>query len=156
MKAFVDTNVWLRGRFHTGLCARLLDGLVETGIELLLDERVLEEFARIAQHKFQVEDELLRRTLMFFHEYARVVPASSEPVPGVHDPDDALILAAALACRCAVVRDRRRGFTGMQSSWTDCNARTARSVRASDRLALMFCLLAYWCTPQTSTQPDHL
>lgn len=97
MKVFVDTNVWLSGRFHTGLCARLLDGLVETGNELLLDKRVLEEFARIAQHKFQVEDELLRRTLMFFHEYARVVPASSEPVPGVNDPDDALILAAALA-----------------------------------------------------------
>lgn len=97
MKVFIDTNVWLSARFHTGLCARLLDELVEVGVELLLDERVLDEFTRIARDKFQVEDVLLRRTLVFFHEYARVVPAAREPLPDVPDAEDALIIAAALA-----------------------------------------------------------
>lgn len=96
MKVFVDTNVWLSGRFHTGLCARLLDVLIETDAALLLDERVLEEFTRIAQDKFGVEAALLRRALAFFDQYARVVAAASEPLSGIPDPDDAFIIAAAL------------------------------------------------------------
>jgi len=45
VKVFVDTNVWLSGRFWPGLCAELLDGLVESGEDLLLDDRVLANFA---------------------------------------------------------------------------------------------------------------
>ena len=29
MKVFVDTNVWLSGRFRPGLCADLLEALLE-------------------------------------------------------------------------------------------------------------------------------
>lgn len=48
MKVFIDTNVWLSGRFWPGLCAELLETLVEMDVTILLDDRVLEEFRRIA------------------------------------------------------------------------------------------------------------
>jgi len=96
VKVFLDTNVWLSARFHTGLCARLLDGLIEADFDVLLDERVLEEFTRIARVKFQVGEPLLQRALVFFHQYARVVPAASEPLSGIRDTDDAYIIAAAV------------------------------------------------------------
>ncbi|MFB6261262.1 MAG: putative toxin-antitoxin system toxin component, PIN family [Thiohalorhabdaceae bacterium] len=81
MKVFLDTNIWLSGRFRPGLCAELLDALVEIDATLLLDERVLEEFTRIARDKLKVDE-----------------PGSSaEAYPT--DPDDAWILAAALSAQ---------------------------------------------------------
>jgi len=49
VKVFVDTNLWLAGRFGRGLCADLLEGLIEADFEILLDERVLAEFRRIGR-----------------------------------------------------------------------------------------------------------
>lgn len=65
MKVFIDTNVWLSGRFRPGLCANLLETLLEEGAELLLDERVLTEFQRIARDKLGVDDFLLARAALF-------------------------------------------------------------------------------------------
>ncbi|MDD3652266.1 putative toxin-antitoxin system toxin component, PIN family [Immundisolibacter sp.] len=96
MKVFIDTNVWLSGRFLPGLCAQLLEALIESGIDLLLDERVLDEFRRVARDKLGVDQALLARTDSFFLRYAQIVPAAQAPAPDVPDPDDAWILAAAL------------------------------------------------------------
>lgn len=96
MKVFIDTNVWLSGRFLPGLCAQLLEALIESGIDLLLDERVLDEFRRIARDKLGIDQALLARTEFFFQRHGLVVPAAQAPAPGVPDPDDAWILAAAL------------------------------------------------------------
>ena len=99
MKVFVDTNVWLSGRFRPGLCAELLDALLEADAQLLLCERVLAEFERIARTKLAVPPDLLARAVWFFQQYAEVLPQAKEPVPSVPDPDDAWIVAAALAAR---------------------------------------------------------
>lgn len=96
MKVFVDTNVWLSGRFRPGLCAELLDALVESDAAILLDARVLDEFMRIARDKLKVDEPLLVRVAEFFHQYAVQVPAAATPAAGVPDPDDAWIVAAAL------------------------------------------------------------
>jgi putative PIN family toxin of toxin-antitoxin system len=96
VKVFLDTNVWLSGRFWPGLCAELLEGLVETGEDLLLDERVLAEFRRIARDKLKVDEVTLVRAELFFHQYAVIVPAAKTPLAGVPDPDDAWIIAAAI------------------------------------------------------------
>lgn len=97
MKVFVDTNVWLSGRFRPGLCAELLETLLESDTAILLDARVLDEFLRIARDKLKVDEPLLARTAAFFHQYAVQVPAAATPAAGVPDPDDAWIIAAALA-----------------------------------------------------------
>jgi putative PIN family toxin of toxin-antitoxin system len=98
MRVFLDTNVWLSARFRPGLCAELLEGLVESGAEILLDERVLDEFRRIARDKLKVDAALLERSELFFRLYAVIAPAASQPTPGIPDPDDGWIVAAALAC----------------------------------------------------------
>ncbi len=95
MKVFIDTNVWLAGRFGRGLCADLLDSLIMEQSELLLDERVLDEFLHIARDKFKVDDSILREAEEFFYRYATLLPAAKTPMPGIPDPDDAWILQAA-------------------------------------------------------------
>lgn len=97
MNIFVDTNVWLSGRFWPGLCAEPLDTLIMLDVTILLDERVLEEFRRIARDKLQVDDNTLQEAMVFFQRYAVVLPAAEAPAPGIPDPDDAWIIAAALA-----------------------------------------------------------
>ena len=97
MKVFVDTNVWVSGRFRPGLCAQLLEALIESGSDILLDERVLDEFMRIARDKLKVDAPLLARAAVFFHQYTAQVPAAGTPTAGIPDPDDAWIIAAALA-----------------------------------------------------------
>ncbi len=96
MKVFVDTNVWLSGRFRPGLCADLLEALVYANAVLLLDQRVLAEFRRIARDKFKLDKAVLARAELFFDGYTVQLPAAEAPTPGVPDPDDAWIIAAAL------------------------------------------------------------
>lgn len=99
MKVFIDTNVWLAGRFGRGLCAEFLDELVMLDAAVMLDERVLAEFRRVGVEKFRVGVDALDEAVRFFHRYAKILPAAAEPVPGVADPDDAWIIAAAIAAR---------------------------------------------------------
>lgn len=96
MRVFVDTNVWLAGRFGRGLCADLLDTLVEENVDILIDERVCMEFRRIGSEKFRVDDRTLDEADIFFRRYTRILPANDHPVSLVPDADDALIIAAAL------------------------------------------------------------
>ena len=97
MRVFVDTNVWLAGRFGRGLCADLLDTLIEEDTEILLDERVHAEFFRIGRVKFRVDARTLEEADIFFRRYARVLPAAEQPLSGVPDSDDAWIIAAAVS-----------------------------------------------------------
>lgn len=97
MRIFVDTNVWLAGRFGRGLCADLLEALVAADIEILLDERVLAESRRIGRDKFAVDQQTLDAADIFFKRYATILPPSAIPTPNVPDPDDALIIAAAMS-----------------------------------------------------------
>jgi len=96
VRVFVDTNVWLAGRFGRGLCADLLDTLVEENVDILIDERVCMEFRRIGSEKFRVDDRTLDEADIFFRRYTRILPANDHPVSLVPDADDALIIAAAL------------------------------------------------------------
>ncbi len=95
MKVFVDTNVWLSGRFWPGLCSELLETLITMDVTILLDERVLQEFRRIAREKLKVEESILEQTDLFFQRHATLLPAAKTPASDVPDPDDAWIIAAA-------------------------------------------------------------
>lgn len=99
MKVFVDTNVWLSGFMGHGLCADLLAAWVAAETVLVLDERVRLEFLRIAEMKFGASAQRLDYADAFFAQACVVAPAAKEPVPGIPDPDDAWIIAAALTVR---------------------------------------------------------
>jgi putative PIN family toxin of toxin-antitoxin system len=97
VRVFVDTNVWLSARFGSGLCADLIDGLIEGGIDVLADPRVVGEFRRIARDKFGVPRDLLDDAMEFFRVHVGIVAEAEAPSAGVPDPDDAWIVAAAIA-----------------------------------------------------------
>ena len=115
MKVFVDTNLWLAGRFGRGLCADLLEGLIEADIEILLDERVLAEFRRIGRNKFTVIDSTFDEAMLFFTRYAATLPASDTRAPGVPDPDDALIIAAALSADASLFVTGDKALLALES-----------------------------------------
>lgn len=96
MKVFPDTNVWLSGLLGAGLCARLLDALILSQSEIIVGEPVLDEFARIARHKFCIPDEELKRTLAFMGSHT-VVPWVDPLVDTFPDPDDIPVISSALA-----------------------------------------------------------
>ena len=99
MKVFLDTNVWLSGRFWPGLCAELLDALITFDVTILLDDRVLGEFRRIACGKLKVDSATMEQADLFFQRYTVVLPAAKIPAPDIPDPDDAWIIAAALIAK---------------------------------------------------------
>lgn len=67
MKVFVDTNVWLAGRFGRGLCADLLNILAcDERLVIMLDPRIHAEFRRIARDKFAVDAQALVEADIFF------------------------------------------------------------------------------------------
>ena len=94
MKVFIDTNVWLAGRFGRGLCADLLDTLILEQCDLLLDERVLDEFLRIARHKFRVDERILNEASRFFQRHTTLLPPADTTMPNIPNPDDGWILQA--------------------------------------------------------------
>lgn len=99
MRVFVDTNVWLAGLFGHGLCAALLETSIEAECVLLANEQVMTEFRRIAKTKFQVDEAALAQAELFFTEFVAIVDAAAQPAAGVPDPDDAWIIASALAAQ---------------------------------------------------------
>jgi predicted nucleic acid-binding protein len=66
---------------------------------ILLDDRVLKEFRRIACEKLKVDSTTLEQAEIFFQRYAVVLPAAKIPAPDVPDADDAWIVAAALTAQ---------------------------------------------------------
>jgi putative PIN family toxin of toxin-antitoxin system len=115
VRVFVDTNVWLAGRFGRGLCADLLEALVEEDIEILLDERVLAEFRRIGRDKFAVDERTLDEAELFFRRYATILSPSATPTVNVPDPDDAFIIAAALSANAGLFVTGDKALLALQS-----------------------------------------
>jgi len=127
MRVFVDTNVWLAGRFGRGLCADLLDTLVEENVEILLDERVLTEFFRIGRDKFAVDADTLAEAEFFFQRYTTILAASASPAAGIPDPDDAFIIAAALSADAKLFVTGDKALLALQ---------TVRSMQIADPRAI--------------------
>lgn len=96
MKIYPGTNVLLSGFFGSGLCKELLTRLLEGGHTLLIGEPVAREFCRIAKDKFRVAPADLSLALEVMRRQTAVPAAREDPLP-CPDPDDAPILACAVA-----------------------------------------------------------
>lgn len=98
MKVFLDTNVLVAAVTTSGLCAKLLD-LVITEHTLVVSVIVLEELEEVLS-KPRLERPARPRSadfIAFLRQYEGVPrPPAPDPLP-VRDPDDAWIVAAALA-----------------------------------------------------------
>lgn len=102
MRVFLDTNVLVSGLATRGLSADVVR-LVMSQHELVTGEVVLDELRRVLTEKFGLPtedavtiDQLLRR----YH----VEPTSRAQLPvEVRDPDDAIVLATAIAAKADVL-----------------------------------------------------
>lgn len=102
MRIFLDTNVLVSGFATRGLGADVVRLLLSEH-ELLTSEVVLEETRQVLTEKFGVPDEkasaierLLRR------RHVEPIPDAGPPVE-VRDPDDAVVLASAIAAEAEIL-----------------------------------------------------
>lgn len=101
MKLFFNSNVWVSALGTRGLCAELASlvlRLHEGGnLELLISAAVREEVRRILRDKFGASRADLSAADAVLDLATAVGPAPWTPPAGFPDPDDAPLVAAAIA-----------------------------------------------------------
>lgn len=105
MKVFLDSNIWVSGFATRGLCADLIRLLLRRhglGVRLLTSQGVRSETMRILNEKFHATERDLVPVCDAM-ALAELVPESRwKPPPGFPDPDDAPIIASALAAQAEI------------------------------------------------------
>ena len=96
MRIFLDTNVLASGLMGRGLCHDLLDRILIEHV-VLLGAPVHEELFRILTAKFHVPTELWRQIETALDALERTPSVTTPLATPIPDPDDAPILACALA-----------------------------------------------------------
>ncbi|MCX8085392.1 MAG: putative toxin-antitoxin system toxin component, PIN family [Rhodocyclaceae bacterium] len=106
MKVFLDTNVLASALATRGLCAELFEAvLVEH--ELLASEALLEELFSILMAKLGTPCEVAAAYVQLLRDTATLVEAAGTLPAGIPDPDDAPLVAAAVAAEaCFVTGDK--------------------------------------------------
>ena len=96
MRVFLDTNVLVSAFTTRGLSADVLR-LVLVEHELITGEFNLEEFRRVLGARMNAPDALIDEAEQLLREQD-IVPRPAEPYPiQIRDPDDAWVLASAVA-----------------------------------------------------------
>lgn len=100
MKIFLDTNVLVSALTTRGLCWDLLnEAAKDPACELLVSESVLIEFTRTLTVKFGAPPEKALQAVVAIRQLAAVVSPGEPLTIPIPDPDDAPILASALAAK---------------------------------------------------------
>jgi putative PIN family toxin of toxin-antitoxin system len=102
MRVFLDANVLVSGFATRGLSADVVRVLLAEHT-LLTGEVILEETCRVLTQKFGVPDEKADEIEQLLrHHHVEPIPDSKPPVE-VRDPDDAPVLASAIAAEADVL-----------------------------------------------------
>lgn len=107
MKVFLDTNVLASALATRGLCADLFESVL-TEHELLASQELLVELQRILSAKFGIPAGTAEGFTRLIAETADIVATPERLPDGIPDPDDAPLLAAAIAAgaACFVTGDK--------------------------------------------------
>jgi putative PIN family toxin of toxin-antitoxin system len=98
VRIFLDTNVLASGLATRGLCAELLERVLNE-CELVTCEPVLQELKRVLAEKFRLPEPLIQDYLELLRAESRIVEASDTPDISFKDSDDIPILAGAIAAK---------------------------------------------------------
>ena len=112
-RVVLDTNVLVSGMIHPrGPPGRIVDLLREGAVELVVDDRVLAEYADVIQRpKFDryMTNQDRMDILLFLREDALYVVANSHSL-SLPDPDDAPFLDVAAAARVPLITGNAEHF----------------------------------------------
>ena len=102
MKLVLDTNVLVAALVARGVCSDLLEHCVRQHI-VISSQPMLNELRDVLTRKFRQRDVDVRNALRLFEEtFTLVAPDVLEP-PTCRDHDDDVVLATALAGKCAAI-----------------------------------------------------
>lgn len=94
MKIFLDTNVLASSIATRGLCAELVETIIDEH-ELLTCEPVLQELERILADKFNLPDPLIKSFIALVRSQGTVIGTQKQSAVQFKDADDVPILACA-------------------------------------------------------------
>ena len=95
MRIFLDTNILASALTTRGLCAELFEVVLQSH-DLLIAEAVFTELQRILPEKPGQTEAITHGFIALLRAEGQVITAE-HPLPKLPDPDDEVILAAALA-----------------------------------------------------------
>ena len=102
MRVFLDTNVLVSAFATRGLCADVLRHVISEH-ELLVGEFVLDELLPVLRKRIHLPDKAVDGIESFLRGY-EVIPKPKHPSDvKIRDPDDAWILASAIAGKADVL-----------------------------------------------------
>jgi len=100
VRIFLDTNVLVSALTTRGLCWDLLNEVAKDYFcELLVSEAVLTEFSRTLTVKFKTPPEKALQAVAGIRQLTELVPQGERGSASAPAPDDAPILASALAAK---------------------------------------------------------
>jgi putative PIN family toxin of toxin-antitoxin system len=107
VKVFLDTNVLASALATRGLCAELFESVL-TGHDLLASSELLAELRRILITKLLIPADTAYAFISLIEANATSLTTPAEFPAGIPDPDDAPLIAAALAggAECFVTGDK--------------------------------------------------
>jgi putative PIN family toxin of toxin-antitoxin system len=98
VRVFLDTDVLASGFATRGLCAELLEAVIGEH-ELLTCEAVLQELQRVLADKFRLPKPVIAGYIGLLHAEGQIVATTGLPAITLGDPDDAPIVACAVAVK---------------------------------------------------------
>tara|TARA_Y100000310_G_scaffold224709_1_gene226583 strand:- start:1146 stop:1562 length:417 start_codon:yes stop_codon:yes gene_type:complete len=101
MKVTLDTNILVSGTFWKGASFRILQLIDEGEIELVLSEKILEEYSAVLnykeiQEKVQYKKLDLLYTIKKLRSIAKIIDPKTNLFVVTEDPDDNIVLECAV------------------------------------------------------------
>ena len=108
MRIVLDVNVWISGLLWGGVPGQIFALAEEQQIAIFVSEPILEDVKEILgrsklQAKMQSLDVTVEDLLVTLGQLSELCPTTSVNVPQLRDPDDAAIIAAALAANAEAI-----------------------------------------------------